>query len=90
MGDCSEVGMLEDVLLTLYQSLRHGAASHWEIKTCINAHGGPRLFMSLLQREEQSLRLLGLQLLTAFQGSDDMDTNTTFRGALSSLCYHMP
>lgn len=63
--------MLEDVLSTLYQSLHHGSSTHWQMKACLLAHGGERLFLSLLQKEEQSLRLLGLQLLTAFQGPQE-------------------
>ena len=74
VGDCPEVGMLEDVLTALNDALHRGSPTHAPLVACLRAHGGERLFMSLLQREQQTLRLLGLQLLTAFLGPADSET----------------
>ena len=71
VGDCPDVGMLEDVLTALNDALQRGSPTHLPLAACLRAHGGERLFMSLLQREQQTLRLLGLQLLTAFLGPAD-------------------
>ena len=71
VGDCPDVGMLEDVLTALNDALQRGSPTHLPLVACLRAHGGERLFMSLLQREQQTLRLLGLQLLTAFLGPAD-------------------
>ena len=68
VGDCSDAALLEDVLSSLHDALRHNSPTHAPLVACLRSQGGERLFMSLLQREQQSLRLLGLQLLTAFVG----------------------
>ncbi len=67
VGDCPDEAMLEDVLSALQEALHPGSPTHQPLISCLELHGGERLFMSLLQREQQSLRLLGLQILTAFQ-----------------------
>lgn len=69
VGDCPDAAMLEDVLSALQEALHHGSPTHQPLISCLRLHGGERLFMSLLQREQQSLRLLGLQILTAFQNN---------------------
>ena len=69
VGDCPDVALLEDVLSALQEALHHGSPTHQPLISCLEMHGGERLFMSLLQREQQSLRLLGLQIMTAFQNN---------------------
>ena len=69
VGDCPDTEMLEDVLSALQEALHHGSPTHQPLVSCLEMHGGERLFMSLLQREDQGLRLLGLQILTAFQNN---------------------
>lgn len=67
IGDCPDAETLEDVLTTLLEAMHRGSPSHSFLVACLRGQGGERLFMSLLQREQQSLRLLGLQLLMALQ-----------------------
>ena len=70
VGECPDIPMLEDVLSAFHEVLHYGTPTHQPLVSCLKQHGGERLFMSLLQREQQSLRLLGLQILTSFQGHE--------------------
>lgn len=75
VGDCGDVEVLEDVLGALLEAMHRGSPSQPLLVACLRAHGGERLFMSLLQREQHSLRLLGLQLLAAFLGPQRADAS---------------
>lgn len=66
LGDCPDPAVVEDVLAALQQALARGSPTHGPLLACLRAHGGARLFTSLLQREQEPLRLAGLQLMVAF------------------------
>ena len=60
VGDCPDVLMLEDVLVTLAALLAHTPPGR---PLALSGLGGARLVISLLSREEPALRMLGLRLL---------------------------
>lgn len=63
VGDCPDVAMLEDVLITLLDLLR--ACPPGRLPLLAGASGA-QLFVSLLSREQPALRILGLHLLAHF------------------------
>lgn len=60
IGDCTDVPMLEDVLVTLAALLSHTPPGR---PLLLSGLGGARLVVSLLSREQPALRMLGLRLL---------------------------
>ena len=66
MGACTDVQLLEDVLNQLCEVLHPRDPSSASIIQGLHTLGGAQLFATLLQREQQCLRVLGLRLLAFF------------------------
>lgn len=66
VGACTDVQLLEDVLNQLCEVLHPREASSVAIIQRLQTLGGAQLFATLLQREQQYLRVLGLRLLAFF------------------------
>ncbi|KAK9824084.1 hypothetical protein WJX72_007613 [[Myrmecia] bisecta] len=65
IGDCPDVAMLEDVLGGLVALLTPGSSTRAPLAAGLRAVNAAYLCLSLLQREQQALRVLGLKLLSA-------------------------
>ncbi|GAB4815481.1 hypothetical protein N2152v2_002527 [Parachlorella kessleri] len=65
VGDCSDAALVEDVLSTLCALLRRESLARMPLLVCLQQLGGPALFLSLVSREQPTLRMLGLKLITA-------------------------
>lgn len=66
VGDCPDTEVLHDVLELMCNLLHPHEASQRPLLACLADLGGIQLFMSLVQREQQSIRVLGLRILAAF------------------------
>ena len=66
VGACTDVQLLEDVVNQLCEVLHPREASSVAIIQGLHTLGGAQLFATLLQREQQYLRVLGLRLLAFF------------------------
>ena len=66
VGDCPDTEVLHDVLELMCSLLQPHEASQPPLLACLADLGGVRLFMSLVQREQQSIRVLGLRIIAAF------------------------
>ena len=66
MGDCPDTEVLHDVLELMCNLLHPHEASQRPLLACLADLGGIQLFMSLVQREQQSIRVLGLRIVAAF------------------------
>ncbi len=66
VGDCPDTELLQDVLELICSLLDPREATQRPLLACLAELGGVQLFMSLVQREQQALRVLGLRILAAF------------------------
>ncbi|KAL3142038.1 hypothetical protein ABBQ32_004670 [Trebouxia sp. C0010 RCD-2024] len=66
VGDCPDTEVLHDVLELMCSLLHPHEASQRPLLACLADLGGIQLFMSLVQREQQSIRVLGLRIIAAF------------------------
>lgn len=66
VGDCPDTEVLHDVLELMCSLLHPHEASQRPLLSCLADLGGVQLFMSLVQREQQSIRVLGLRIIAAF------------------------
>ena len=66
VGDCPDTEVLHDVLELVCSLLHPHEASQRPLLACLADLGGVQLFMSLVQREQQSIRVLGLRIIAAF------------------------
>ena len=66
VGDCQDNALLEDMLLLLLVALQPSNPGCATAVAGLHAIGGPRVLLSLLSRSSQTIRLLGLKLLSAF------------------------
>ena len=66
VGDCTDTEVLHDVLELLCGLLAPGEPTQRPLLACLGDLGGVQLFMSLVQREQQPIRILGLRLIAAF------------------------
>ena len=66
MGDCPDTEVLHDILELMCSLLHPHEASQRPLLACLTDLGGVQLFMSLVQREQQSIRVLGLRIIAAF------------------------
>ena len=66
VGDCPDTEVLHDVLELMCNLLHPQEASQRPLLACLAGLGGVQLFMSLVQREQQSIRVLGLRIIAAF------------------------
>ena len=66
VGDCPDSDLLQDVLELTCSLLDPRQGTHRPLLACLAELGGVQLFMSLVQREQQPIRVLGLRILAAF------------------------
>ena len=66
VGDCTDTEVLHDVLELICTLLAPHEATQRPLLACLADLGGVQLFMSLVQREPQSIRILGLRIIAAF------------------------
>lgn len=66
MGNCPDAALVEEVAAAIRVMVQPGASTRPALLNAMEEHGGPILFVGLLQREQQPLRLLALRILTAF------------------------
>ena len=66
IGDCQDNALLEDMLQLLLVALHPSHSGCAVAVAGLHAIGGPRVLLSLLSRASQTIRLLGLKLLSAF------------------------
>lgn len=66
IGDCQDNALLEDMLQLLLVALQPSHSGCAVAVAGLHAIGGPRVLLSLLSRSSQTIRLLGLKLLSAF------------------------
>ena len=68
VGDSPDLTTMEDVLSGLADAL-HKSGLQQSLATLMRGHGGPCLFTSLLQREQPSLRVIGIQIISSLVAS---------------------
>ena len=66
VGDCPDTEVLHYVRELMCSLLHPHEASQRPLLACLGDLGGVQLFMSLVQREQQSIRVLGLRIIAAF------------------------
>lgn len=66
VGDCPDTEVLHDVLELICSLLHPQEPTQRPLLACLADLGGVQLFMSLVQREQQSIRVLGLRIIAAF------------------------
>ena len=66
VGDCPDTEVLHDILELMCSLLHPHEPSQRPLLACLGDLGGVQLFMSLVQREQQSIRVLGLRIIAAF------------------------
>eukprot|EP00898_Chlorokybus_atmophyticus_P002244 jgi/Chlat1/301/Chrsp1S08783 len=64
MGDCSDAVVLDDILQLMHNLFSHPTARS-SIGWHVSATGGPYLFLPLLSRGQERIRILGLGLISA-------------------------
>eukprot|EP00884_Botryococcus_braunii_P012042 jgi/Botrbrau1/20839/Bobra.0156s0064.1 len=84
VGDSADAAMLEDVLDLLLLLLRSSSPARPLLLPLLQAMGGPALFISLLQREGQALRLQGIRTLALLLASISADAPRTASADSSS------
>ena len=90
MGACPDVQLLEDVLNQLCEVLHPREPSSASIIQGLQTLGGAQLFATLLQREQQYLRVLGLRLLAFFlpgQTAQSQQPGPPTSSELSASCW---
>ncbi len=66
VGDCPDSELLQDILEIICSLLDPREPTQRPMLARLGELGGVQLFMSLVQREQQSLRVQGLRILAAF------------------------
>ena len=66
VGDCQDTDSLQDVLELLCKLLHRNEGTQRPMLAVLERLGGVKLFTSLVQREQQILKVLGLRILAAF------------------------
>lgn len=66
VGDCQDIDLLQDALELICSLLQRHAPTQQPMLAILAELGGMQLFMSLMQREQQPIKILGLRILAAF------------------------
>lgn len=85
VGDCPDTELLQDVLQLTCELLHPSEPTHRPLLAALSQMGGVQLFLSLVQREQQPLRLLGLRILAAFSPLPPQTSTQLSPRAMSKL-----
>ena len=66
MGDCQDTDLLQNTLELICSLLQRHSTTQRPMLAILEQLGGVQLFMSLVQREQQSVKILGLRIVAAF------------------------
>lgn len=89
VGDCQDTELLQDALELICSLLQRHAPTQRPMLAILEQLGGVQLFMSLMQREQQSVKILGLRILAAFlplPGHQSPPLSPRSTGVASTAC----
>lgn len=89
VGDCQDTDSLQDVLELLCKLLQRNETTQRPMLAILERLGGVELFTSLVQREQQTLKVLGLRILAAFIPLTNQQPQTLgSAGQWTHNCFH--